>query len=469
MNRDVHSDLLADGGFCRRGARRSIGGFAAAIVAVAVFIAAGCGGQAPTTGTATATDAAGSARPAGARMQVQPIAVEVATIQTGTIPRVLRTSGRLKARSQVKITAGVAGQLLAVNVQVGDEVKPGDVLAVFDVETFDYDLRDAEISVLQARQDAARSGLALEKTEHDLQRALRTIEGERYDERIFSREAIENLQHAVALAKLDFDSAKQRAERAEVAVARARQARSECVIATPIRGVVVRRQAEPYDRVLRGAELFEVADPYSLELDVELTEAEAADVLPGQSALVAGRGRMSFVYPATVERVAPSVSVDRGLVAVNIRISPWKALQAVSAWGQTQQVMRLISGPVPGMMPTFPFAGSGTTPPLRPGTFVGVEIATAVHEHAILCPKEALQYERDTPYVFVAQPNQTVHRVAVTLRPEFATQESIEVVAGLAVGDQVVVRQADLKHGSPIRIANATITAADATDTPSAR
>ena len=152
-----------------------------------------------------------------------------------------------------------------------------------------------------------------------------------------------------------------------------------------------------------------------------------------------------------MERVAPAVDQERGLVEVRLRVATWRKVQALSMWTRMQQMMRLVAGPS-GMLPTFRQLGAGSTPPLHPGMFVSVQIATAVHEKALLCPKEALQYERDRPFVFRVSRQNHAERVWVRVRSDFASYDDIEIEDGLRAGDRVVVRQTDLRDGAPVTI-----------------
>ncbi|MGE0431577.1 MAG: efflux RND transporter periplasmic adaptor subunit [Planctomycetota bacterium] len=338
-----------------------------------------------------------------------------------------------------------AGQAVTVNVR-------NDLMARFDDETFVYAVREAETTVRLREQDLQQRTLSHTKAQADLDRAFRSMSGNaELNEEIFTREQLDALRLALDTAQIELDTAQLNLRQAGVVLERARRDLRACRVASPIDGVVVARHVKAYDRVAAGAPLFDVADPYDLLLFVYLTEGEASNVREGQGATIASRGQATFAYPAVIEQVAPAVDQERGLVEVRMRVAPWRDLQALGMWGRTQQLMRLIGGPA-GMMPTPRFVGPGTTPPLKPGMFVAVQIATAVHERAVLCPKEALLYERDRPYVFRVTRDNRAEQVWVTLRPDFASWDDIEVESGLRPDDSVVVRQSDLKDGNPVTV-----------------
>ena len=338
----------------------------------------------------------------------------------------------------------VRRQLITIGVR-------NDLLAVFDSEPFQLALREAESATLLRGEEIRQRTFSRDKAQADLDRAFKAMRGDELDEQIFTREQIDNLRLAVDTAEVDRRVAELNQQQARLAEQRARRDLRACHVTAPINGVVVTRHVKAWDRVNAGDPLFDIADPHHLLVFLYLTEGEASNVLRGQGAMVASRGQSTFFYPAVVERVAPAVDQERGLVEVRLRVATWRKVQALGMWSRMQQMMRLVSGPA-GMLPTFRLLGAGSTPPLRPGMFVSVQVATAVHERAILCPKEALLYERDRPYVFRVTRQNKAERVWVRVRSDFASYDDIEIEEGIRAGDRVVIRQTDLRDGALVTV-----------------
>ena len=85
-------------------------------------------------------------------------AVEVAEVETGSISQVFSYSGNLAAKKTVDVVPRVAGEVEQLNVEIGDEVKAGEIIVEIDDELYLLDLKQAE-SALSAAQ------LELEKME----------------------------------------------------------------------------------------------------------------------------------------------------------------------------------------------------------------------------------------------------------------------------------------------------------------
>jgi hypothetical protein len=87
---------------------------------------------------------------------------------------------------------------------------------------------------------------------------------------------------------------------------------------------------------------------------------------------------------------------------------------------------------------------------LRPGMFASVYLHTTTHEDALVIPRKALVLDSIGDTVFVREGDVAVRRdVELGIRE----QDVVEVVSGLAAGDQIVVLgQEGLSNGTPVTV-----------------
>ncbi len=114
----------------------------------------------------------------------------IGQVEKGTITTTISGSGQVSASQQVDIKAKTSGEVTAVNVSPGQEVKNGQVLARLDASDAVKSVRDAQInldsaklsleklqrpadglSVLKAENSLAQAQVQLENTEADFQKA----------------------------------------------------------------------------------------------------------------------------------------------------------------------------------------------------------------------------------------------------------------------------------------------------------
>ena len=89
---------------------------------------------------------------------------------------------------------------------------------------------------------------------------------------------------------------------------------------------------------------------------------------------------------------------------------------------------------------------------LRSGTYGRAFIRLALHSGAIVVPVAAVQINSSGQAVWVAKNDQVTKRI-VTVGTEVDRGQSLEIVSGLTVGEQVVIAGADgLSDGSKVRV-----------------
>ena len=88
----------------------------------------------------------------------EPSAVALGTASRATVAEHVEAPGSVTARSAATLTAPAAGTVGALRVQAGDRVRKGQVVAVIDSPPAQRRLRDAEQAVGQARRSSLRIG-----------------------------------------------------------------------------------------------------------------------------------------------------------------------------------------------------------------------------------------------------------------------------------------------------------------------
>jgi RND family efflux transporter MFP subunit len=183
-------------------------------------------------------------------------------------PELIRANGDIAAWQEAVVSAEVAGLKLAeVLVDVGDQVKKGQVLARFDAAT-------QRASVAQSQAAVAEAQALLTEAQSNADRALR-------------------LRDSAAISEQDLIQASTRAHAAQAQLesAKARQHAAELLlqyteVVAPDDGVISSRTAMLGIVTNPGAELFRLVRQNRLEWRAELTGAQLAHVRVGLSATI---------------------------------------------------------------------------------------------------------------------------------------------------------------------------------------
>ncbi len=81
------------------------------------------------------------------------IPVQTATAQKGNILTQVTSQGTLEPKDYVDVGAQISGQILKLNVEIGDQVKVGDLIAEIDPKIYESQISsdEAELAMLQAQ------------------------------------------------------------------------------------------------------------------------------------------------------------------------------------------------------------------------------------------------------------------------------------------------------------------------------
>ncbi len=380
----------------------------------------------------------------------EPIQVDLAEATRGEIEVTVDEDGKTRIREKYVVSAPLAGRVLRINMDPGDEVQADDTLLA-TIEPRDPELLDARmIAQAEARVKAAEA--TLDKMEPMLEEVIAAQQFAEAELKRVNDVAAENSQ-AVSATEVEskllafrtqaalLRSAQQNKEiaRFELAQARAALMRSRppsenpppaeslsgngwnFPIRSPINGRVLRVFQESSAVVAPGASLLELGDPTDLEVEIDVLSRDAVKIRPGALAYLEHWGG-NRTLQGRVRLVEPS------------------AFTKISTLGVEEQRVNIIVDLV--------------DPPqerteLADGFRVEARIVIAEAEDVLKIPTNALFRVGDKWAVFRAE-----NGVARERQVEVGLQNGLEaeIREGLAPGDQVIMHPGDdVVDGTTIR------------------
>ena len=289
--------------------------------------------------------------------------------------------GTLRAAQRAELGFESGGRIAAINDEVGDRVRAGQVLAVLDT-------RIAQQHLIKAEADYAAANAALGERDAQLTR-LQDLERE---------QIVAGAQVDAVKAQRDAAAGQQQADCAALAQARRELAQAE--IRAPFDGQIVARLAQAYGDMAPGQAVLHIEAPGKLEAVVGLPDAVAARTRIGESARVVVAGK---AYAAQLARL--SARADNG--------------------AQVAAIFRV----------------DGPASDLRSGLAVALELPGAAHQ-AMSLPASALlpDAQAGDGQVFVLDSaRERVELRRVYYATALGGDGRITVLDGVAAGESVVV------------------------------
>lgn len=360
------------------------------VLAVATLVGTGCRGKE-------------SGGPEGQKRP--PVAVEVMTIDSGRVHAVQRYVGELRARESVALGARIGGRVRRIQVQLGDAVVPGEVLATLE----DIDLR-AQLDEAGAALELARASLMRAEVEaanavSELERKQPLAAGG-----LITEQELDNVRTRRQGAAAQLAVARAQVSQAEAHTRLLQQQLAETKLTAPFAGRVAQRHLDPGAVVSPGTPILTLVqiDPVVArfrvpERDIGALRARFAgahravrvevDAYPGET------------HAGEIARLAPAVDVDSRTVVVEAELANGDG--------------RLLSGMYCRVELVTDRTGETLRLPLS----------------ALIAGREPRDGEVEVEVFTVTAGQATIRRVEIGRRdPDWG-----EVITGLTAGDRVVV------------------------------
>jgi RND family efflux transporter MFP subunit len=206
-------------------------------------------------------------------------------VDTGAVSVGPVISGSLQPERMATVRAEVAGAVLTTNVEVGQPVTRGQVLARID----DLAIRAGYESALSAVREAEGTALVARRNV----RRMETL----VSEGAVAERAVEDARTAALAAERQLAAAR-------AALAQADELLSKTVLRAPITGVVADRSVNAGDIVQPGMALLTVVDPSSMQLEASVPSEQLAHVRVGAPVEFRVNG-YAQAFTGSVDRVSP--------------------------------------------------------------------------------------------------------------------------------------------------------------------
>jgi RND family efflux transporter MFP subunit len=244
----------------------------------------------------------------------RPLAVEIVVVtsrQVGQAGILLTGSGYVVTRHKY-ITVGtkILGQIVEEPIEEGQRVKKGDVLARIDDRDYQAQLRQAI-----ADRDLAEANVSLMQAKAARQREL-------YSGGIISKDEFDTSQNGAAVAQATL-------RRDEAAIDYAKFQVSQCLIASPIDGVVLQKYRELGDTINYGGQvqagggatdIAQLADTADMRAEVDINESDIGKVSIGMPASVVPDAYPDARFEATLVKIYPEADRQKATVKVEVQI-----------------------------------------------------------------------------------------------------------------------------------------------------
>lgn len=225
-------------------------------------------------------------------------------VSRGDIENSVLATGVLEATKMVSVGAQVSGQVKKMYVQLGDEVKQGQLIARIDSVRQENDLKTAEASIKnqQAQLAVKQANLAKVQAEYNRQQAM-------YAQDATSRAELESALASFKTAQADIAAINAQIEQSRLTLATAKEDLGYTQIVAPMDGTIVAIVTEEGQTVNANQSaptIVKLAKLDTMTIKAEISEADVMKVQEGQNVYFTTLGDSETKHYATLRQVEPA-------------------------------------------------------------------------------------------------------------------------------------------------------------------
>jgi HlyD family secretion protein len=340
--------------------------------------------------------------------------VEIQKVEFKLIKSSILASGTLAFREQVQLRSEVIGQVTELHVEETDQVKKGDMVITLDPKTYQAQVEQAEARV-RIQQIAIERQHLLIKTLSDRFARQQAM----FAKNLVDEDSYEAVKSELELSKVDLRSLQESLAQASAALDQSEELLSKTRIRSPIDGVVIQVDIKVGETVMAGttnipgSTMMVIADPSETLTEVQVDEADIAQVREGQNADI-----FTAAFPDT-----PLSGTIQSIASV-ARRSPGQASLSF--------LVKILLDEQDTMI-------------IRTGMSVRADIYTQTSEETLAVPVQAVLYDEETDeenegkkeqtYVFVLEDGKAVRK---DVEVGISSDSDQEIKSGLEQDELVI-------------------------------
>lgn len=223
---------------------------------------------------------------------VQAAVQRTATVTRGNLEVTVSGTGSIEPANTKTVVAGTSGTIESVLIEVGDTVKEGDVLAVFETVDRTSQIRQKELELQRSLLDLEQMYEQFKTADQD------------------SRDSI----------MLNIEKQRLSIETAEEELRELRESGQAVEVTAPIGGKITQLNVKAGDAVNANTVLAEIVDYSRLQITVPIDELDIVNVQVGQPATVLVDAFPGETFTGTVTAIADQGSYSNGVAAFDVTI-----------------------------------------------------------------------------------------------------------------------------------------------------
>ncbi|MFK5948789.1 MAG: efflux RND transporter periplasmic adaptor subunit [Methylococcales bacterium] len=287
--------------------------------------------------------------------------------------------GQIEPKIAPLIAAEVAGKLISVNADVGDQIKKGQLLAQIDAQ--DYKLNKAMVKTEINRLNALIHAQQLKsKRHHDLMK-----------QKVSNQSLVDDVDAQLGALKAQLATAQVKLQQAQRELSKTR-------IVSPIDGFVDETQVSTGDYVKIAAPLMRIGNLQWLKVRLPYPESLLSVLHPGQTIHLTTPAQPDITLESTISEVRPSVTYSSRSAQVIVNV------ENPGGW--------------------------------KPGATITAQVRTDLHKNAMMLAQTSIVLRPSGTVVYVVSDNKVSETIVTT---GLRKNGQVEILSGIKANDTIAL------------------------------
>lgn len=243
-------------------------------------------------------------------------AVRPLAVARGNIEEVVTAQGKLEPKEYVNVGAQVSGQIQELFVDIGDNVKLGDPIAIIDPEVYEAQVAGDEAQLKTLNAQKAEQEALLEQAKRNLARNQKLAK-----QKAISQEVADDSETTVKISEAQLQSLSAQIEKQQSTLEGNKANLNYTKIFAPMAGTVVTletREGETLNANQTTPTIVQVANLDTMTVKAQVAEADINKIKEGMPVYFTTLGAQQRRWTTTVRQILPTPEVINDVVLYNV-------------------------------------------------------------------------------------------------------------------------------------------------------
>jgi macrolide-specific efflux system membrane fusion protein len=242
----------------------------------------------------------------------------ITEVKLGNIQSVVTAQGTLEPKDYVDVGAQVSGEVIKLHVEIGAQVRAGDLIAEIDPDVYEAQVKSSEAQLKMLAAQKAQQEALIKQAQWKYERNQKL-----YKDKAVSKETLEDAEIDLDVAQANLMALEAQIEQAESSLDEDQTNLNYTKIYAPMAGTVVDQSVEEGETINANQTtptIVQIANLDTMTAKAEVAEADVMKLIEGMPAYFSTLGSGDRRWEGNVRQILPTPEEINDVVLYNVLV-----------------------------------------------------------------------------------------------------------------------------------------------------